>query len=407
MKFLDRQRLVMLGVFVTTLLILFASARAGAGEERNFAGSAQFDYHYDALRPSTNAHAPGPRTAFNGFTTEAALKVAVDISDHLSANFKLCYGCHGFEVDMAYFDFRLFDELNLRAGRFSPTFGAFNLRHDPANHQLSDKPLPYDMGRMLRKADWNNGVLPSPFPTTGIEVNGGHWLGTSVQLDYAAYAVMGFKNDSDLHPTDLNFQESHLPYYVNADPRPATGGRLGVTVKLSGTTDLTLGASGMYGTYDPRDRFSYAIVGTDVALRVQRTTLRAEYLARRQQFDVSNPAIFKYAVIPMRGDFFVKHGAYVELELPVGDALTLLGRGDWMMHQGNVSEVPIGAGSDTLGVNPLTNKAYVIRETIGLAYALDRNFRVKTSVETWQFSYVDDNNRKNDVSTHLGVVGSF
>jgi len=33
----------------------------------------------------------------NAFTTEASLKLAVDVSEHISANVKLCYGCHGFE----------------------------------------------------------------------------------------------------------------------------------------------------------------------------------------------------------------------------------------------------------------------------------------------------------------------
>jgi len=54
------------------------------------------------------------------------------------------------------------------------------LRHDPANHCLSDKPLAYDMGRMLRLRDWNLGVLPSPFPDNGVEASGRHWFGSSV-----------------------------------------------------------------------------------------------------------------------------------------------------------------------------------------------------------------------------------
>ena len=32
---------------------------------------------------------------------------------------------------------RAHDALNLRVGRFSPTFGEFGLRHDPGNHRLS------------------------------------------------------------------------------------------------------------------------------------------------------------------------------------------------------------------------------------------------------------------------------
>jgi len=78
---------------------------------------------------------------------------------------------------MAYFDYRVADELAFRVGRFSPSFGAFNIRHDPANHATSDKPLPYDMGRMLRMNEWNLGVLPSPFPDNGVEIDGTHWFG--------------------------------------------------------------------------------------------------------------------------------------------------------------------------------------------------------------------------------------
>jgi hypothetical protein len=381
-------------VFAIVLVVVFVQGLAGA-EEHNFAGSAQLDYHLLSTQPGA-ASTPGPATTFQGFTLEAALKAAVDISDHVSANVKVCYGCHGFELDMAYFDVRAADELNLRAGRFSPSFGAFNLRHDPANHMLSDKPLPYDMGRMLRKGDWNNGVLPSPFPTNGVELNGTHWMGSLAQLDYAAYAVMGFKNDRDPNPTDFNFQESHLPYYVDADPRPATGARVALTLKASEWTDMTFGASGMLGTYDPGNTLTYAIIGGDFSLRIQRTSLRMEYLLRRQQMDTDDPAALKYAVTPVGGDFFTKHGAFVELEQPVTSDVAVLGRVDGMYRVGNL---PVGS--------PLTYKSTVLRETLGLAYAIERNFRFKGSVELWQFSHTSDASRDTELSFHLGAVGSF
>src|SRR6185369_11625644 len=139
---------------------------------------------------------------------------AVDFSERVSANMKVCYGCHGFEADMMYFDIRVSDELNFRVGRFSPSFGAFNLRHDPANHRLSDKPLPYDMGRMLRLRQWNMSVLPSPFPDDGTK-----FFGDSLQLDYAVYAVSGFK--AEARPIDLDFRLSRTPqYYVDNNARP-------------------------------------------------------------------------------------------------------------------------------------------------------------------------------------------
>jgi hypothetical protein len=388
---------------------LLASSRTPAAaleEERNFAGSAQIDYHYVPTVPGA-ASVPGPASTFQGFTLEAAVKVAVDISDHLSANVKACYGCHGFELDMAYFDLRAADELNLRVGRFSPSFGAFNLRHDPANHMTSDKPLPYDMGRMLRKGDWNNGVLPSPFPTNGVEVNGTHWMGEVAQLDYAAYAVMGFKNDTDPNPTDLNFQESHLPYYLTSDPRPTAGSRLALTLKASAAADMTLGASGMFGTYDPANRLTYFIAGGDFAMRVRHTALRVEYLVRRQRMDTSDPDVFKYAVASSEGDFFAKHGGYVEVQQPVTADLDLLVRGDGMYRAGNVGNAVVGSGNETPAYSPLTSSSWIGRETLAFAYAIERNFRVKASLELWEFSYADADGRETELSVHLGAVWSF
>src|SRR4029077_10699995 len=163
----------------------------------------------------------------DGFTLEANEKVSIDVSEHLSANVKVCFGCHGFELDMAYADYRFADELNLRVGRFSPAFGGFNLRHDVANHKRSKKPLPYDMGRMLRLRAWNLGVLPSPFPDNGIEVGGTHWFGDTTQFDYAVYAIEGFKTNQ-AHPLDFPFGLSRMPYYGDKNSRPAVGGRLAI-----------------------------------------------------------------------------------------------------------------------------------------------------------------------------------
>jgi hypothetical protein len=402
-----RWRALVLVLVLSALFSVLGTRPSQAAEEYNFAGSAQLDYLLVPNAPRA-AGAPGAGTTFQGFTMEAALKVAVDISEHLSANVKACYGCHGVEVDMAYFDYRAVDEFNLRVGRFSPSFGAFNLRHDPANHMLSDKPLPYDMGRMLRKGDWNNGVLPSPFPTNGVEVDGTHWIGTSLQFDYALYAVTGFKNYGDPNPTDFNFQQSHLPYYVDSAVNPASGARLALTMKSSSAVDLTLGASAMVGTFDPKSELTYVIAGADFALRVQRTALRVEYLVRRQQFDARNPDIFKYAVARSSGDFFTKQGAFAELEQPLSSVFDFTARVDGMLRLGNVSDVPVGSGSEVAtSVSPLDYQSYVVRETLGLACALERNFRLKGSAELWQFSYPDSLGQKAALGIHLGAVGSF
>jgi hypothetical protein len=366
--------------------------RSARAIEHHFAGSAQVDYHLVPTQPSAKARA----LTFDGFTIEATMKVAVDLSDHLSANVKVCYACHGFEMDMMYFDYRIGDELNIRVGRFSPSFGAFNLRHDVGNHRLSDKPLAYDMGRMLRLREWNMGVLPSPFPDNGIELNGMHWFGETLQLDYAAYAVSGFKGDRT--GFDLDFQQSRSPnlYYVDNNSRPTVGGRLALTVKLGGSSDITMGASAMVGALDPDASLIYGIYGGDLTFRIARTNIRAEYLVRRQQFDVSDPSRFKYVVPPSGGDFFAKHGAYFEIEQPLIKDLDLILRMDGMARVGNVA-----------AASTLSRESSILRWTVGTAIGIERGLKVKLSGELWKFSDRDVRNKNIDVGVHLGLVGTY
>lgn len=381
----------LVAVVVVAALSAMAPSRALA-VERTFGASGQLDYFFVPTEKGASARAIG----FDGFTPEIAAKVAADLSEHLSANVKVCYGCHGLEVDMAHLDYRVRDELSFRAGRFSPSFGAYNLRHDPANHGLSDKPLPYDMGRMLRMRSWNFGVLPSPFPDQGVEVSGTHWFGESAQLDYAAYAVSGFRAASPA--MDLDFVQSRTPgvYYVDNNSRPTVGGRTALTLKLAPDSDLTFGASGMYGTFDPTNSLSYAIVGADVSLRIGQTNVRAEYLLRRQDFDVGDPTRFKYALAAQRSDFFVKHGAYVELEQPLGPRVTLLGRVDGLFRVGNVE-----AGSE------LSQRSSVGRATLGSIFTIERSLRLKASVEGYDFSDGDANGRHVAVGFHVASVWTF
>jgi hypothetical protein len=390
---LGRSRTVRWLALFTLLAAVLALAAPASAIERNFAGSAQLDYMFVPTARSAKA---SPST-FDGFTMEFAGKLAVDFSDKISANMKVCYGCHGFEADMMYFDLRVADELNFRVGRFSPSFGAYNLRHDPANHRLSDKPLPYDMGRMLRMREWKLGVLPSPFPDNGLEINGTKALGESVAFDYAAYVVSGFK--AGANPTDIDFSLSHSPtaYYVDDNSRPTFGARASLTFKLADTSDLTVGASTMYGTYDPTNSLAYLIVGGDATLRFDKLNIRAEYLGRRTEFATNQPNIFKYAVATSNGDFSMKHGAYFEVEEGLTPELDLVGRIDGLFRVGNVE-----------AASELDRRSSVFRYTLGTAYAIERGLRLKFSTELWEFSDRDTlTGRKVELSMHAAVAGSF
>lgn len=163
---------------------------------------------------------------------------------------KVCWGCHGFELGMGFVDFRVADELNFRVGRFNPTFGEFQLRHDVANHRTSDKPLPYDMGRMLHLFEFNRSVLPIPYVDNGLEVSGSHFFGTAVQLDYAAHVVTELRTP-DAAPYDVDFIASRAAYYVDNNSVPSVGGRVGLTFRLAERVDLASAARCSTGPTTP------------------------------------------------------------------------------------------------------------------------------------------------------------
>jgi hypothetical protein len=170
-----------------------------------------------------------------------------------------------------------------------------------------------------------------------------------------------------------------------------------VTTRFSRFGDATLGASVMHGTFDPADRLAYTIAGGDLAIRLDRTNLRFEYLVRRQDLDLSDPSRFKYEVAPGGADaYFVKHGGYAELELPVAKGLEVVGRFDFLYRSGNV-----------LRDSPLQARSGVFRYTLGAAYALQRGLRLKYSSELWSFSDQGLAGRQLAISNHLGVAAAF
>lgn len=356
-------------------------------QEHNFAGSLQTNY----LGVVTDKDAF--KQTFDGLTNELSLKVAVDFNDNVSANVKLCYGCHGIELGMAFADLRVIDELNFRIGRFTPAFGDFPLRHDPANHRTSDKPLPYDMGRMLRMQVFNYGVLPAPYVDQGIEVSGTHWFGDDVQFDYAVHAVGGLRASRD--DMDLDFIQSRGVYYVDNNSEPAVGGRLALTVDLSEDVLVTLGGSIMAGRPDPARERSYAIVGADLYMRLWDFDLHAEYLMRRQEMPLGDDpdSTFRYGpnAEGEYDDFFLKDGFYVEGTMPVSSRLELVARFDGLRRIGNV----------TLN-SPLSKRSSVLRYTGGLNVVLDGSVRLKFSAEFYDFSDFDD-----EVALNTGVAAAF
>lgn len=384
----DPIRAVGVGLVVFLCWSGLASTPAHGQEmQRNFAGSVQLDY---LAIPTDDV---GRKQALDGATVELSLKLAIDHSDNISSNIKICYACHGVELGMAYFDLRVADEFNVRIGRFIPSFGDFPVRHDPANHRTSDKPLPYDMGRMLRIRDWNMSVLPAPWVDNGIEISGSKFIGDS-HIDYAVYAIGGPRGGNDAVDFDFIQSRSRAAYYVDNNSRPTVGARLGGTVDLTDSASLSLGASAMAGHYDPQNKLSFLIAGLDMVWRFDQFLLRAEYLYRRTQMSLGpDPgAKFRYGPGPDGefDDYFAKHGFYIEAERRFGK-LDVVARFDGMRRAGNV-----------VNTSQLRSISTVLRSTAALSYRIHGPLRIKTSVEFYDFSDFDD-----EVAIHAGFAGPF
>ena len=364
-----------------------APPSADKAVQRNFAGSVQLDY----LAVPTERVARGE--VLDGATVEVSLKLAVDLTDHVSANVKMCFACHGPEVGMAYFDLRANDSLNVRVGRFTPAFGSFPLRHDPANHRTSDKPLPYDMGRMIRYQEWNEGVLPAPWVDNGVEIDGVKFFGSN-QLDYAVYAIGGPKGTANGNDFDYTLSHSGAAFYVDNNSQPSVGGRVALTLRLGDATTFAFGSSGMAGHYDPAAKLSFWVAGADAVLAVSGVFLRAEYLVRRTEIAVGDDPVtrLKYGPGPdgVYDDHVLKDGFYTEAEIPLG-RVDLVARWDGLRRFGNV-----------VATSPLRSKSVLLRYTLAAAVRLVSSIRLKASVEEYDFSDFPD-----ELALHLGVAGSF
>jgi hypothetical protein len=381
-------RAALIAVATTAGLVAAAAvASADVSLERNFAGSVQLDY----MAIPTEKH--GREIALDGATVELSLKLAMDFGDHVQSNVKVCVACHGLEVGMAFFDLRASDELNLRVGRFTPAFGEFPVRHDPANHRTSDKPLPYDMGRMVRIREWNMSVLPAPWVDNGVELNGTHFFDDSVQVDYAVYAVGGPKSAADAVDFDYKLSRTPESYYVDNNSRPVYGGHLAWSL-LADDAMFILGASAMTGKYDPDRKLDFTLIGVHSVFRLYGVFLRGEYLARRTEMSLGDDPATRFKYAPGKDGewdpYFLKEGFYTEAEVPLGK-VDLVARWDGLRRRGNVVR-----GSE------LRSDSAVLRYTVGATYQVRQALRLKLSAELYDFSDFDD-----EVALHLGIAGPF
>lgn len=360
---------------------VLAAGTAIASASSTVSGSAYVDYWWLS---TTEAR----QTSLNPFTPEAALKVEIDVHENVSFSARMCFGCHGLEIDRAHLDFTPGQYFNVQVGRVGVPFGEFSVRYDPTSHRTVSKPLIYEMGRMpyYGRNAFNLGVVPTPNVDTGAVVYGQLWFGENVQLWYGGYAVAGFKGSND-----FDWISMRTPYYLDNNRFPSIGGRSVLTVSASNSVfrDFSLGVSGMFGVYDPAGKKKYSAFGLDLSLRIGPVTFRSEAAFMRFNIDPALPG-YKYELID---PFVDKGGFYAELEHPIGSHLILLYRFDMLRRAG----APLPGSLDALSTDSM-----ILRYTQALQVLLSDSIFVKASYEYYFFTDFAAAH-----SAHFGVGGMF
>ena len=347
---------------LATAVIVFALSVSTVAWAVNFTFTGSGAVEYRAFIGDKSHSLPQPSSiGIDSLTLEFAQKVVVDVTKDVNVNVKVCFGCHGVELDQGYAEAHVRDWLSIRTGRFNVPLGEFNVRHDPANYNAPSKPLPYAMGDMLRyrPSEFNLSVVPTPYSDNGIEFFGTFWIAHKILLDYSAYVVRGFVGTND-----LNFIDSRQ--YVANKNTPSVGARLVATMG-----PVSLGGSFSWGYYDPNNRLSYLIYGADLYARWRTLTLRAEFIARQTDYDQSLPG---YLFKP-KESYFLKAGYYAELEWTPLGWLTVLGRVDGLVRKG----MPLPESAIT------EDSAGIVRATAGVVMRFLSVFMVKAGYEYWSF----------------------
>jgi len=368
---------------LAALAAVLLPATSIRGEGVNVSGSLYVD---DFVMSDKSAR----DSSLSGITHEIGLKVDLDVRENLSFSGKLCYGCHGLEIDRAYLDFTPRSWINVQAGRIPVPFGDFALRTDPGSHRTSSKPLIYEMGRMVHYGTnaFNLGVQPLPYVDTGVLVYGQTWLGKQLQVWYGAYGVSGLKGQND-----IDYAALRSIYYNDNNRVPSAGGRVVASYSSSSASatfkDATVGASAMYGRYDPNLKLAYRALGVDASLRVGPLVLRGEAALRRTDIDPTVPG-YRFQIID---PFIDKSGFYVEAEHRLGSRLQVVYRLDGLRRRG----VPL-PGSDP----KLSPDSTILRYTQGLQFTITDAFYSKLEYEYW---WLNDFNSFH--AGHFGIGGLF
>ena len=310
----------------------------------------------------------------HGAIVEWSIKPNVEVSEKVSVTARLCTSCHGLTVDQAYAEVRLRREVSIEAGRINVPFGDYYQRHDPASDALLSKPLPFEMGHMLRyqPTQFNLGVLPMPYVDSGATLFGDVWMGEALQIWYGVFGANGFRSQVAQDFTFMD-QVSNAGFEDNND-HLSWGGRLALA-----RGEATAGGSFMRGAYDPKAQYDYDAWGVDGSARLLGFQLRAEYLER--DTEVADAGTRRT---------LMKKGFYGQIESPAWRKLSAAWRIDGLLREGPA----LGTDNDA--------SSGILRWTLGVALSPGLEYAFRAQYEHWRFTDFADA----DV-VHVGLVVTY
>jgi hypothetical protein len=303
-----------------------------------------------------------------GFVGEFALsaRVAAPVKG-LSARVRTCWGCHNIELEDAFVEYSPWPELHIRAGRMNAPLGGINNRHDYNVRRTVSKPLTRIMGNMVRQREFNLGVLPAPYVDNGLNLGGKVELGGGFRFGWDAFAMTGLAGTG----VDVNFVASREFRDINGEP--SFGGRL----ELDGSM-LTVGASYLWGNYDPDRRRSYQVAAADIRIRAGPVTIEGEGAWRQTEYTKADGD----------EDQWFKYGWWGQVSWEVISGLHLVAASDSLF----VTDIFLGNNGPT--INPALavtdDRNRILRFVGGVSYTPWGGINLRLSAEYWEFSDFND-----------------
>jgi hypothetical protein len=316
-----------------------------------------------------------------GIVGEFALHARVSApAAKVSANLRVCWGCHELELEEASFQWNPWSFLQVKAGRMAVNAGSYNSRHDFAVRRTISKPLTRIMGNMPRAVEFNLGVLPAPYVDNGASVTVGFDT-EAVGMEFEAFVLTGLKGVGN----DIDFVRSRQ--FRDTNGEPSLGGRVSLDVPF-----VSLNFSYMWGNYDPNSRRSYQFLSADARVRIGPVIIEGEFAFRETEYTDPESAGGE--------NEFYKFGWWAQVTWQIIEPLYVVAAVDALhvtkIYLSNFGPTP----NEAIAVTDDNNR--IVRMVGGVGYTPWGGIMLRVTGEFWDFSDFHD-----AWVVHVGLGWSF